>query len=649
MMPGVLQSLRSAGGKDVYLDVGLTRQYGFTLPPTHEAISSFIPEKMVNALNQSKQISVWPMTDGHYMAGTLNTNHVFDSNSLYNFHGKIPGQPLTSIYTLFRHIATDMIKGKEGTVMMGGSPTKYCTIVDNISESGTNSSAECRSIVSAWMQMMGYSVHHSLPLILESGYQGDYTRESSYISNLQIGSACIAYPRVSGTICAPGVSYVAVGIRLDGIQAIRDGNTQVNYPGRDFNGLLMLMDQDLGLDNALKLCNYIGVVPSTDYAQNAGQVLWMGIPVKDDGTLTQRFYVQPMPHNGVTAMYANTASLHTDGFNPDIYKSSASVEQSLHVLSDHYRSLTEQEIVGWNKATARNKLVSFYPVIGWTGGLDWVAELQSSDEIVSEVDGGQVISAQATMIGTKVTREWYEQYLTTGLGVKKPLKTARRQAVLDSWDAKSVTSMGAVTYSTSIGVGKFLIDQLDVRKEYARACKRSCRLDDFYKQQAFEGYTWARIANILDLRLRESSFFVLNTGLLGDAMPIVEVDSAEYVKNADGSYTRTVGTEVTTVAASDILSQMASDAEKGLLSARTIPNDIVKGSEFETEFNSKQAEANKTLGEYNVYSSLDPKLIGINMLRTYRFANLSLSVSGYPMVKTMPTQMAIMAIIRAIT
>lgn len=109
LMPGFIEAAKAAGGTEVFLDLGLTRQYGFTIPANHEGVVSKVPAKMLNALSLSNAISIWPMGDGKYMAGTLNTSHVYDSSSLYNFHGRLPGRPLTSIFSVFRSVAENMI------------------------------------------------------------------------------------------------------------------------------------------------------------------------------------------------------------------------------------------------------------------------------------------------------------------------------------------------------------------------------------------------------------------------------------------------------------------------------------------------------------------------------------------------------------
>lgn len=503
---------------------------------------------------------------------------------------------------------------------------------------------------------------------------GEYIAYNDQVSEAKLRDGVFG-PMKLASVAAPGVKYLYIGV-----PNARQGTAQDMFNGgNDYAGVYGLewlerYNQVLP-ENLANIRAGFGVsAPSqgTTAAFGANQHFWFAIPVMSDDSSWQRAWFCECTNSNYADSFNGIGRVWHFGYDDSRYSTvaDASCYRMIRDVAKSLASIGPLTNIDGTVTTAADLQKSFTgvanpfqqvytPLMGALGDIQFITESESyskTTESVSFDDYQDVIFKFHEIkfgyrrLGIRFSRAWYESYYTTGFGVYAPRASNIQANTLATWTKDDINMLGCVSYSTPINIDGSLIDQLQLRQTYKRSKERACETDDFDKQMMATNMTWGQARQILNSVGKRATFYApvfgsLSTGSSITTKPI----TAEFGRDGtDGPIT------VKVTIGDDIQDPKVMPVEE----ARNVYLELYGQQATITLRNWDPAltqeevgaasEASRDVSEINMYASYDRRFIGMNMMLVYQFPWEALSIGGYPAVKEMPRQNAIMATIQSV-
>lgn len=404
-----------------------------------------------------------------------------------------------------------------------------------------------------------------------------------------------------------------------------------------------------------------------------GEIFWFGIPVLSDESAWSRMWFADCTgatyNNGYVGMGRTwhcgyNDSRYSKGTLPSLFapQKDATATVSAGVLPVDLKGgvMTSAELTkSYQGKTAANQ--QFYtPLIGVLGDINFIAESTTvsikTEEVTFEDEPDRVfvfetITMPYNRLGVKFTRAWYEHYYSTGFGIYAPRASNIQANTLKTWTTDDISALGVVSYNEPLQISGSMVDQLQARQTYKKTKEKACEKDDWDQQNAAIGVTWAHARTILDSAGPKATFYspVFGQISVGSSLTLTDIVSAKFSRSTtdgplDVTLTKRDGSATTEVKTTEEARQLYLELS-GIGIVPKLVNWVV---ELDSTEQAAILETRAEAKEINTYGSYDRRFIGMSMMLTYQFPWESLSKGGYPCVKEMPRQNAIMATIQSV-
>lgn len=482
-------------------------------------------------------------------------------------------------------------------------------------------------------------------------------------------------PMKLASVAAPGVKYLYIGVPNARRGTTQDMfNADSGYAGVNGLGWLERYNQVLPENLANIRAGFKVDAPQqgTSAAFGANQHFWFAIPVMSDDSSWQRAWFCECTTASYANKFAGIGRVWHFGYDDSRYSTAAdaSCYRMVRNVTKSLASIGPLTNIDGTTTTAADLQKSFTgvanpfqrvytPLIGALGDIQFITESESyskSTESVSFDDYPDMtfkfheVKFAYRRLGIRFTRAWYESYYTTGFGVYAPRASNIQANTLATWTKDNINMLGCVSYSTPINIDGSLIDQLQLRQTYKRNKERACETDDFDKQMMATNMTWGQARQVLNSAVKRATFYAPVFGSLSTGSSITaEHITAEFGRDAtDGPVTVkvTIGDDVRepkvmpTEEARNYYLELY--GQQATITLRNWDPALTR------EEIGAASEAKRDVNEINMYASYDRRFIGMNMMLVYQFPWEALSIGGYPAVKEMPRQNAIMATIQSV-
>lgn len=483
------------------------------------------------------------------------------------------------------------------------------------------------------------------------------------------------HPSKLAAIAAPGVKYLYIGIpNANGGTSEQMFNGDSGYAG--VAGMEFLERYNQILPTALsELRVGMGVsAPSFATAQCSGygSVFWFAVPVMDDGKSWQRVWLCECSNASYANDWVGLGRVWHCGYEDSRYVSSADATlfrlsrdatktlDAIGPLTNLDGSVTTADDVQKSYDGVANSFQKvFTPLMGPLGDIEFIAEsssFTSTQEDVTFDDFPDVVFKFTELkfsykrLGVRLTRAWYEHYYTTGFGVYAPRASNIQANTLKTWTDDDINMLGVVSYNTPIHIDGSLVDQLQIRQTYKKNKEKACETDDWDKQLISGNMTWGQARQTLSAAGQRATFYapVFSSLSTGAALEHEQIVASFRRDAADGPVTVNI---TRSGVAQDPAVLPASEARELYLTLKSKGASITTQNwdpNLSQEEVAALSEAEKEFVEIKTYADYDRRFIGMNMMLVYQFPWEALSIGGYPAVKEMPRQNAIMATIQSV-
>lgn len=484
----------------------------------------------------------------------------------------------------------------------------------------------------------------------------------------------VLHPAKLAAVAAPGVKYLYIGVP-NGNQGTPETvfNGSSGYAG--VNGLEWIERYNQVLPaNLARIRAGFGVEApplGTSASVGSNNTFWFAIPVMSDDTSWQRAWLC----ESVGANYpgwANIGRVWHYGYDDSRY-STAAEASCFRLIRDPEKSLATVgplKNIDGTDTTAADVQKSFTgvanpfqqvftPLMGALGKIEFIAESASyakSSETITFDEYPDIefkfteINFGYKRLGVRFTKNWYENYYTTGFGVYAPRASNIQANTLATWAKDDINMMGCVSYSSPVNIDGTLIDQLQLRQTYKRSKERACETDDFDKQAMSPNMTWGQARQVLNGTSPRATFYAPVFGSLSSGSSITAVTtSADFGRDSNDGPITVVVTNGEVIEPAKIMS--VAEARNYYLELYGQQVTITLRNwdpELTREEKNAVVEVRHEISDINTYASYDRRFIGMNMMLVYQFPWESLSIGGYPAVKEMPRQNAIMTTIQSV-
>lgn len=483
------------------------------------------------------------------------------------------------------------------------------------------------------------------------------------------------HPSKLAVVAAPGVKYLYIGV-----PNARQGSSQDMFNGSNayagVNGLEWIERYNQILPKSLQnIRTGFGVTAPqamTTAAFGQNETFWFAIPVMSDDSSWQRVWLCECTTASSGNAFEGIGRVWHFGYNDSRYSTSAETT-CYRMIRDATASLASigplKNIDGTDTTAAdlqksftgvANPFQQVYtPLMGALGDLQFITESEVFTKVTESIEFDDhpdvtfkfhEIKFSYKRLGIRFTKAWYEAYYTTGFGVYTPRASNIQANTLATWAKDDINMLGCVSYSSPINIDGSLIDQLQLRQTYKRNKERACETDDFDKQYMAPNMTWGQARQVLNSATKRATFYApvfgsLSTGASITAEPVTvefgrdTTDGPITVKVTIGDKVQEPKVLLTEEARNYYLELYGQQATITLRNWDPVLTQEEVGA---------ATEAKHEISEINKYASYDRRFIGMNMMLVYQFPWEALSVGGYPAVKEMPRQNAIMATVQSV-
>lgn len=380
-------------------------------------------------------------------------------------------------------------------------------------------------------------------------------------------------------------------------------------------------------------------------ASKSGGLFFFAIPVVDDGSDSTILYVKSINNIGDQAEWIervpdsryvsvdNGVQVRYYKFLVDLYSGGKTITTPLGKTVE-YSQISEGEFENYPSLLGDTFLCYLMPPLEHQ---HYVCRSVETEVVTETVDG---IPIEVTIhrldvdfFATKITKEWYEDYYTTGFGLYKPRSSAIQANILKDWNKLNFSSFGIcvdVGYST---VSPDIVFDSDLAHRYAKARKDACKDNDWLEQPFTEEFTYGAIRSMIQAQPHINAFYSA-TSYSSTQPDFAPPQSNGSWAKVNGAYVYTEGEVETTYELGDesllaVYIDSVSGGASTAISWETIKTDFSLTAEELAGLNQALAEAQSG------YVTYHPETRGFLLKEQYFYPEQALAMSGYPVYRYM--------------
>lgn len=556
-----------------------------------------------------------------------------------------------------------------------GTYTNICAVVNLFKDAAFDSlvvgatrvakatlTPEGHTELSGICSMFGLEYLKDVPVLVERS-----TAHPVISSNTAAGALALtaAWPKVITSVAMPGVQFLLVGVPVARLGADFYVGKESSYGsfGQAYADKQSVIEQ-ASLDALLLATNSTEVGLGT-YSVVGQQDHWFfAVPVRSSSLERCRVwrcdtkFTFPTTAAFATVKHMGYRDSRFGTEEQDLFIPILSAANTMLLVGDMCKNvdgttMTLSDIQAGIANTPGNHSKVFRPLMGPLGDIPFSIEgvllTGSPEQLVFDDEPDRVFTVtqmviNAKRLATSISFEWYETYHKTGLGVYTPSSSQIQTNTLKKWEDDGLAGLGVVSYGSGVPVSSTLIEELQVRQRYKTARQKACLTDNFYSEvELTPGLRWGTVKEKLDAAGMTSVFFAPLYSTPSNFQPLEGVPPKVLTfsrDQSDGPITKVEGLSSVT---------MTYAAARELALDEMAANSTVNVSGFSFSFQPEELEAVAAVQDETVevgaYGNPNRLFVGLNMAYAFQFPWESLGNSGYPTVKEMPRQNAIMSTI----